>query len=126
MADASCHGKTMELVTCRREFVTSVVESNRRSFDCVDRFATNFAQDDRLLKHQCPVTLSLRQSTSPIATLSSPGAANRKWRNERDERWLEAAEIENALRLEGILPARIAVIDDQVVKGRFHLLARNE
>ena len=30
-------------VTCRREFITASLKSNRRSFDCVDRFAINLA-----------------------------------------------------------------------------------
>jgi hypothetical protein len=39
---------------------------NCRSFNCVDGFASNFAQDERLLKNHCHVTFSLRRATSSI------------------------------------------------------------
>jgi hypothetical protein len=51
-------------VTCRREFITASLKSNRRSFDCVDRFAINFAQDDRLLKYRFAINFAPHDSVT--------------------------------------------------------------
>ena len=63
---------------CRGELITGITETNRRSFDCVDRFAINFAQDDRLLLHQCTVTFSLRQASR---------MGTRAWNQKENSAW---------------------------------------